>query len=253
MTEAVSSSQQEGLDNDQAELLVLFHATNGISSTLLARTTPLESAEGIGAARPPGKPKHDHRSKKLVHVKFLRPPELISTADEAREFNLKYGRTNDCFEFRNRGAFGEGFYLTDFGRKIGSRVIVDMPGLEELAATSSESGLRFFSKTRKAVSGGKQVYSRAFTLTRSWCSQLVRAQVPEARFVMNKVDVEEVVAVTEAKPLERSRWVRLDGWLYDNLQPSFKQLSLPPPDARLRRQRQLLRSDITGWFGVQVG
>lgn len=49
-----------------------------------------------------------------------------------------------------------------------------------------------------------------------------------------------------------SRWRRLDGWLHDTLLPSFHEHAPAPHDARLREQRQMLRSDVAGWFGVQV-
>lgn len=95
------------------------------------------------------------------------------------------------------------------------------------------------------------------------------------RYVIAKEDViEEAVGFPEEVPL-LSRWLRLDGyvchklmlgfsacfknhrvftrsWLYDTLVRSFSTTSLPPHDARQRRQRQQLRSDLAGWFGVQV-
>jgi hypothetical protein len=59
-----------------------------------------------------------------MNVLFLQPPEMISMADEALAFNLKFGRYDGCFAYEKAGPRGEGFYVTDLGRSLGARMQV---------------------------------------------------------------------------------------------------------------------------------
>jgi hypothetical protein len=38
----------------------------------------------------------------------------------------RYGRLDDCFEYRPYGPKGEGFYVTDLGRRIGKRLKISV-------------------------------------------------------------------------------------------------------------------------------
>jgi hypothetical protein len=49
-----------------------------------------------------------------------------------------------------------------------------------------------------------------------------------------------------------SKWTRLDGWLHDSLGSHYATVEQLPGDYQRRQQRQLLRADVSGWFGVQV-
>ena len=159
-----------GLALDEAALRTLLHATRGSSQTLEDRLAAMTKLGDIGGSR--GSP----QKRRSVDVVFIGPPEHISTGDEARAFNLRYGRFDDCFSYRAAGPLGEGFYVTHLGRSMSERLglEVPMPGMFETAPTAKGSRYRHFIKPRKK--GGA----------------LAGKEVPEARFAILAADVREV-------------------------------------------------------------
>jgi len=169
------------METDEAELVSLFHATGGDSKALKAR---VDSVHKLNSPTNPTRGKfpgivedgpsaaqstdddddEDPRSplrRKYKDVTFLRPPEVISTGDEALRFNLIHGRCvafspwsaevishflstrfprwrpqlslrsgapryDDAFEHHSSGPKGEGFYVTDLGRSIGERLNIEV-------------------------------------------------------------------------------------------------------------------------------
>jgi len=132
---------------------------------------------------------------------------MISSADEARAFNLRYGRFDDCFVYRKSGPRGGGFYVTDLGRMIGERLKIEVPmtGVVETAPVIEGGEHRFFVKPKRSK-GSISLRGQGVSDSDN------NKDGAEARFCISKENVVDVADPQQGPGMPAlSRWTRVDG------------------------------------------